>query len=440
MIRVRPQAAGAVTSPAMVRPGNPTARLLPLLILALGLTASGCANFTRQADEQVLAPRTGHSFTPSDFGLPFEEQQLEVADGVSLAVWWIPAAVGTPGVDKGPGRTALLCCPADANIGDLHPWYRFLHDGGWNVVAWDPRGFGKSGGVPSLTATVRDVRRVARFASETWRFPMGRLVSYGIGLGSGSATALLAGDRRVAAAVCDGVTSAAKEADLPTLAITEDVEVENNLPKIQAPVLLVQGVAAPKNNRWALERAHRYGRYRADLWELPACGTPPSALLSHDVTFQNAVLDWMAHALDGGPALEVPWDEPVSDLAWGARAYWETRELHAAVVASLEPGQLPDAMPARQLAYQLQLRLTNRDFDPMAHAAFAPVYLDIAKALLRSADERDQNAAYQWLLLASEAEPEDPRPFFWSTGTGGFQSGWPHQAVVQEARQLLEGG
>lgn len=91
--------------------------------------------------------------TPEDYGLQFESVTFSTNDGLTLAVWFIPA----------DNSDRLIICnhPATLNRygfpGHQKPWsgfqdievkfgkvYKALHDAGYNVLAYDLRNHGDS--------------------------------------------------------------------------------------------------------------------------------------------------------------------------------------------------------------------------------------------------------------------------------------------------------
>jgi pimeloyl-ACP methyl ester carboxylesterase len=89
--------------------------------------------------------------TPSALGLTFTAVELEADDGVRIHGWWVPA----------PARSAghvLLCHGNAGNIGDRVLHTALLCGAGFDVLLFDYRGYGRSGGRPSEEGTYRDAR------------------------------------------------------------------------------------------------------------------------------------------------------------------------------------------------------------------------------------------------------------------------------------------
>src|SRR5581483_7061901 len=106
------------------------------LLLLSGLATGVVAYIV--ADHVLHPPRDVPPWTPLDLGLAYSRVAFPARDGVPLVGWWIPApdARGTVVFLHGYGASkaqALGVAP-------------FLHAAGYNVLAYDARAHGESGG------------------------------------------------------------------------------------------------------------------------------------------------------------------------------------------------------------------------------------------------------------------------------------------------------
>jgi alpha-beta hydrolase superfamily lysophospholipase len=119
--------------------------------------------------------------------LPAATQQLgfEASDGVRLHGWLLRS-------QQTPSRGALLYLHGNAgNLFDFLPVAQHLRDGGFDVLLWDYRGYGRSEGkVEDETALYRDGEAALTTLSEMLAVPRQRIVLYGYSLGSAVATEL----------------------------------------------------------------------------------------------------------------------------------------------------------------------------------------------------------------------------------------------------------
>jgi fermentation-respiration switch protein FrsA (DUF1100 family) len=80
----------------------------------------------------------------------FDDLTIETADGERLHGWWVPA--------DDPHASVLLFHGNAGNIGDRVPHVELLAGAGFNVLAFDYRGYGRSTGRPSEAGTYLDAR------------------------------------------------------------------------------------------------------------------------------------------------------------------------------------------------------------------------------------------------------------------------------------------
>jgi uncharacterized protein len=85
-------------------------------------------------------------------GVPFADLDVETEDGERLHGWWVPAT-GAPRL----GHVLLLHGNA-GNIGDRVPHVELLAGAGFDVLAFDYRGYGRSTGRPGEQGTYLDAR------------------------------------------------------------------------------------------------------------------------------------------------------------------------------------------------------------------------------------------------------------------------------------------
>jgi uncharacterized protein len=89
--------------------------------------------------------------TPDRAGLEYRKLRLETDDGERLHGWWI-------GGQRHSLGHLLLCHGNAGNIGDRILHAALLTTAGFDVLLFDYRGYGRSGGRPSEEGTYRDAR------------------------------------------------------------------------------------------------------------------------------------------------------------------------------------------------------------------------------------------------------------------------------------------
>jgi hypothetical protein len=124
---------------------------------------------------------------PSEsLGLRPERAEIRTDDGIDLASWVIPAA------GDARGFWLLIC---HGNAGNLSEFDRPVHYAGLrqlglNLLAFDYRGYGESGGKPSEEGLYRDADAAYRFLRERRGVPPHRIILFGHSLGAAVAVDL----------------------------------------------------------------------------------------------------------------------------------------------------------------------------------------------------------------------------------------------------------
>jgi len=221
--------------------------LAVLLSLGFGYLAVALVFAARQ-EALFFKPRRALSALPEAVGLACEDLALTAPDGVSLHAWWVPGpASPAPGL---PGRffTLLYLHGANVNLGDRLDALRFWHDLGFDVLALDYRGYGRSGGRASEAGLHRDVQTAWDWLAGRRAIPAGRIMIAAESMGVSLALAL-AGAQRPAGLVLEaGFTRAADVAArrypwLPVRLLCRlQLAAEDLIGGVRSPKLLVHSV------------------------------------------------------------------------------------------------------------------------------------------------------------------------------------------------------
>jgi pimeloyl-ACP methyl ester carboxylesterase len=132
--------------------------------------------------------------TPASFQLAFEDLSFQASDGIPLKGWWVPAAE-----DRG---SVILVHGLNRSRIEMARKLPFLHQAGWNALAFDLRHHGDSGGEISSFGSFerRDVEAAIALARSRSKGPV---VLWGVSLGGATATLAAADDSKIAGLVCD---------------------------------------------------------------------------------------------------------------------------------------------------------------------------------------------------------------------------------------------
>ena len=173
---------------------------LSILFLLLVAAAAGWIALYRFQRNQLYHPAAELATTPAQYRLRFQEVQFMASDGTPLHGWWIPA--------NRPRGTVVYCHGNSGNVGsNAHVAPEFFKRG-FNLLLWDYRGYGRSGGRPSEQGLYDDARAAYdAAASMSDKLP---IVAYGNSLG-GAIAIQLAQDRPVAALIVQGSFASAAD-------------------------------------------------------------------------------------------------------------------------------------------------------------------------------------------------------------------------------------
>ena len=145
-----------------------------------------CGLFSYGQWQLVLQPSRTVAKTPSDIGLASTEVRFGVdASGQpQLDGWWIPG-------DSPAYPTVLMLHSGQGSLSDALPDVRLLHDAQLNVLLFDYRGFGRSGGQHPTQAWMEDDAESAlHYINDTRGVPNNSVIAYGSGAGAALAAKL----------------------------------------------------------------------------------------------------------------------------------------------------------------------------------------------------------------------------------------------------------
>ena len=170
------------------------AGLTALILLYYPATAALIATNTPRVDIGIGRP--------SDLGLAYEEVEFSAPDGVLLSGWFMPGAIGSAvvllhGGGASSNRTAVL---AHARV---------LVENGYNVLAFDARGHGRSDGDGMEWGWYGDldVAGALDFLESRREVDPSRIAAVGLSMGGEQAITAAASDSRVKAVVAEGATN-----------------------------------------------------------------------------------------------------------------------------------------------------------------------------------------------------------------------------------------
>lgn len=162
-----------------------------------------CVVYSRTQWQLVLHPSREVAKTPASLGLAFTEVHFGVDSSgqPQLDGWWIPGDL--PPSDLA-ATTVLMLHNGDGSMSDALPQAQALHNARLNVLLFDYRGYGHSGGNHPTEATMEsDADAALTYLTATRGIAPGSIVVYGSGVGSSLAVRLCAEHPQIAALVLD---------------------------------------------------------------------------------------------------------------------------------------------------------------------------------------------------------------------------------------------
>ncbi|GGK67703.1 alpha/beta hydrolase [Nocardia camponoti] len=199
----------------------------------------------------IFQPTPGLPETPAAHGIPFEDLTLRTEDGVHINAWFVPA--------QGKPRAHLLYAHGNGGtIGDRVAIIALLTRAGFDVLAFDYRGFGKSAGSPTERGTYLDARAARQALLDHGADP-NRLVYLGKSLG-GAVMLELAQEFPPAALILMSTFSSMRDAAKSVYPILPKPLIPNAYPSVDriarthVPLLMLHGT---DDELLPIDHAHR---------------------------------------------------------------------------------------------------------------------------------------------------------------------------------------
>lgn len=165
---------------------------LAILVVLAYVLAPGVRGVTLVANGS-----SRHAPDARSAGLPVEEVHFAASDGVPLAGWLSLVSTSAP--------TIILVHGFKGTRATMLPWARFLHAAGYNVLLYDSRGCGESGGwgIGLGASEPNDVIGAAHYLASRSDLRNKRFGALGISLGAGIVLLAAARDPAIVTVVAD---------------------------------------------------------------------------------------------------------------------------------------------------------------------------------------------------------------------------------------------
>lgn len=239
--------------------------------------------------------------TPATWGFKFESIDFRSVDGTQLHGWFIPSRGS-----KAKG-TVVFSHGNAGSLGHHLGFITWLAEAHYNVLMYDYRGFGKSGGSVDRRGMVNDVKAAFAYAAGRPDVNSRSLISYGHSLGGAKSVTALgeAPVKGLRAVVIDGAFASYQAmarivgGQLGASLVTDELSPKDFVAKLSpVPLLVVHGtrdeVVPISQGRQLFESA----RQPKTLFEVKA-GHHGDSLARENGAFRKRMLAWLEDALKG---------------------------------------------------------------------------------------------------------------------------------------------
>jgi pimeloyl-ACP methyl ester carboxylesterase len=222
--------------------------VIAFAILCAYLTV--CGLFSYGQWQLVLQPSRAITQTPKDLNLAFMEVHFGVdASGQpQLDGWWIPG-------DMPSYPTVIMLHSGQGSMSDALPEARTLHDAQLNVLLFDYRGFGRSGGKhPTEVLMEGDAESALSYVTGLRGIPSSSVIAYGSGAGASLAAKLCTNHKEIAALILQNpngdfearVRQDSRSRMVPiSLLFHERFPLADRLRSLSTPKLLISSTSGP---------------------------------------------------------------------------------------------------------------------------------------------------------------------------------------------------
>ena len=152
--------------------------ILTLVVAVLALNAF----MYLQQPAMIFFPYKQLDAYPTDWGLEYEDVQINTSDGISLHGWYIPK--------QGASHTLLFLHGNAGNISHRRESINIFHKLGLSILIVDYRGYGKSQGVPNEKGLYLDASAAWHYLIANRKLKAENIIIFGRSLGGAIATKL----------------------------------------------------------------------------------------------------------------------------------------------------------------------------------------------------------------------------------------------------------
>ena len=240
--------------------------LLLLLTIPVAMYVMLAILLTLFQGKIVFLPGKSIFMTPEDAGMEYEDLFIEVAEGLAINAWYIPA---------GDAKGTILFCHGNAgSMSHRVETAGIFHSLEMNVMLFDYCGYGRSPGRPSEMQTYRDAEAVWNYLVDKKSIPAGKIIVIGRSMG-GPIAAKLAKDHQPALSILESTFTSVPEMGrakfpiFPTkLLVTIKYPTIDYIKEIKCPMLIVHSTDDEIIPYWMGEKIFAAGGEPKDFLKL----------------------------------------------------------------------------------------------------------------------------------------------------------------------------
>lgn len=234
--------------------------------------------------------------TPEERGLVFENVTFSTSDQVKLHGWFLPVAKG-----QSVKGTVVFSHGNAGSIGHHLPFTDWLPRNGYQLLMYDYRGFGKSGGAPSREGLIRDVEAAFAYSLTRKDIAGGKIYSFAHSLGGAKSIVALTRTKvpGLRAVITDG-TFASYEGMATIMAgnfgknlVSDELSPKSVVGKLPVPLLMIHGTADEVVPLSQGKELYAAARPRKTFYEVPG-GRHGDSLARNNGEYRKKMLEWMA--------------------------------------------------------------------------------------------------------------------------------------------------
>ena len=249
-------------------------------------------------------PTRDEPSTPAMWGLKYETVDFKSTDGTPLHGWFMPAKNKTPQTAK---ATIVFSHGNAGSIGYHLGFCTWLAEAGYNVLLYDYRGFGKSGGTVDRRGMINDVKAAFAYARSRDDIDTGRLISYGHSLGGAQSVTALGESavKGLRAIVIDGAFASYQAmasvfgGQLGASLVTDELSPKDYVQKLSpVPLLVVHGTKDEVVPISQGKQLYQSAAQPKTFFEVKS-GRHGTALSDNQGAYRKKMIEWLDTVIKG---------------------------------------------------------------------------------------------------------------------------------------------